>query len=440
MGGSNMAPSKTDLISLESLREQLNHLAEDLTTASNEQETREIAKRLEIIQQSVPDSETSEADRSALMKEIAQKISVIEERLKQIHDRMQRKRRMQEGEVIENIKSEQNRYGVEVLPLITKGAPLSQIRKRTKEADLDEKIIMEPQLQDSPVKENEKMLEWNTPEPKKEDENHRSFRRIVASLAETYGKNPQFLSKLGGVLEQEPEIADAQTAEAHHRTVLNLRRRLVNLELHLKLIVEAAKTQQPLYSLIRGAARDVKEFHKELSAAKEARPNLADTYERLFGGYDKAFMDASNQLGQQIWNRYRDEKADRERHKSQGRWKEYIASCTGKNVEKGNEALQLARAMSAKHLEQTGCAYDPALAERNAVKLMETQAFQTMSADQAFVKDCLANNKVGQAISALMQERKAPQIEDVRQESDPISAQADADVPVLVRRPEENQD
>lgn len=465
-----MAEMQLDLGALEALRDGLSQLMQDLSKASTDRETQEAMKRLEILRASIPPlKDEKDKGQQALLKELNALSGSIEEMIREARFVLQRKRKIQEGEAMKRIEEEKANDGIpdDLFDAIIQEAPGSRASgagadsaSRTSGAKSSPKKKQRAPVADKPRQSTKKNEAFHSKGPEsgilptgesdqaatpensasKKPDDSASMRRLAAALAGEYGQDPGFLSRLLG-RSADPNIEDDRIAEAHHRAVHNLRRRLVNLELHLKAVVDAVKTGQPVYSLIRGTTRDIKAFKKELKEAKEARPGLSEEMDRLFGGVEKHLETVSRDLGQDIWNQYRNEKQERDCARAGGNWKDFIASHTGANVPEGKETEYLAVAMAAKHLEISGRPFDPALAERNAQKLMESQDFQQLTSNRDFVKDCLENNKVGQAIGTLGQHREEQQREKPRRVREVQEGpQADADAPVLVRRPEDDQE
>ena len=113
--------------------------------------------------------------------------------------------------------------------------------------------------------------------------------RLAAHLAASVQDDPRFFEKLRAAAKRSgtrPRAVPGQRAsETHYRTVCALNQRLVNLELHAKAIARAAERREPVASLMKTAAREIKGFLQDYRSAREDASELSREYERLFGGY-----------------------------------------------------------------------------------------------------------------------------------------------------------
>lgn len=135
-----------------------------------------------------------------------------------------------------------------------------------------------------------------TPEPPKpaaEKPEFTKYERLAAHLAASVGENSYFFEKLRKTARRDGPIqkapADEKAAESHYRTVHDLGKRLVNLELHAKAIAKAKNNKEPVSPLLKTAGRELRNFLRDLKTAKEADPEMAGEYERRFGGWAEQF-------------------------------------------------------------------------------------------------------------------------------------------------------
>lgn len=113
--------------------------------------------------------------------------------------------------------------------------------------------------------------------------------RLAAHLAASVQDDPRFFEKLRAAAKRSgtrPRAVPGQRAsETNYRTVRALNQRLVNLELHAKAIARAAERREPVASLMKTAARELKGFLQDYRSARADASELSGEYERLFGGY-----------------------------------------------------------------------------------------------------------------------------------------------------------
>lgn len=148
------------------------------------------------------------------------------------------------------------------------------------------KNVQTAQKRPSPAAQKRPELEWS-----------RTY-RLAAHMAGSFIEDRQFFEKLRkGAVKPGNVLAaprDHATAEAHFKAVHGLNVRLVNIELKAKAITEAYKNNSPVSGLFRTASNEISGFMRDLKARKEELPAMSDEYERLFGGYAEKF--ASTEL------------------------------------------------------------------------------------------------------------------------------------------------
>ena len=113
--------------------------------------------------------------------------------------------------------------------------------------------------------------------------------RLAAHLAASVQDDPRFFEKLRAAAKRSGTrpraVPDQRASETHYRTVCALNQRLVNLELHAKAIARAAERREPVASLMKTAAREIKGFLQDYRSAREDASERSGEYECLFGGY-----------------------------------------------------------------------------------------------------------------------------------------------------------
>ncbi len=385
----------------------------------------------------------------------AESIPLLREKLAALRQQRRQKRRFQEGQVIAKMQARETAAAVQAGYAL--GSALVSDKKAAEpQAEIPVPAVETPgaaapqEAPDSgekvPVSAPESpVLEAPAPERKMEPKplRHRE-ERLAILLAGKQRENPALFGGLYPPDRQPgPVFADDREAEAHFRAVHDLKRRMVNLELHVRAIGDAAAAGQPVFSLVRGAAREIREFRRDLEAAKQARPGLAEEYDRTFGGCTALFDQELPHRAGPVWDQFR---AEKRIHSTLGKlnpllapggWADYVNSCTGAGVVPRRERECLALAMVAKQLEAAGQAFDPQLAERSAARLLASPAFRSMAEDPEFVKRCLTQNKLAQAFTAIRARGGVPQPELAPDaQGQPLQAEG----PVLVLRRDENNE
>ena len=138
------------------------------------------------------------------------------------------------------------------------------------------------------------------------------YELLVAHLAASVGENPNYFEKLRknakrkGPMQKAPE--EDRAAVVHYRTVHDLGKHLVNLELYAKAIAKAKSDKAPISALVKAAARELKGFLRDFKAAKEKFPEMAGDYERRFGGWTAQFASLKPEKGGAILDQCRAER------------------------------------------------------------------------------------------------------------------------------------
>lgn len=129
------------------------------------------------------------------------------------------------------------------------------------------------------------------PEPERKTE-WSLYEKLMAHMTACLQEDPGYFDKLRrnakrpGPRQNAP--ADDQKAEQHYRTVHDLGKRLVNLELHAKALAREPEQRQRI-ALLRAGAKELKCFLRDLKSAQEQLPEMAAEYKRLYGGYAEQF-------------------------------------------------------------------------------------------------------------------------------------------------------
>ena len=302
-----------------SLVEALQSLVLDMSKASKESEVEEGLKRLKEIRgihlgQGATDALSVRKQAEAL-------IAWVEQRLEQLRQQLARKRRIQEGEAMETITRQREAEGPRLLPTEL----IDAVVHATESKDPEESKSTAPRKEPAQTAPDKKQPVGSRPsekktEPKKEkkpgqDEPAKpvkpnplaewtKFELLAAHLAASSREDGSFFEKLRRSARRKgprmkPHEEDA-AAEKFYRTVHDLNKRLVNLELHAKALAVIDEKKEQLSPLLKNTARELKRFQKELKAGMEAMPNMAPELERLFGGWAEAFSAMKPEKGGDI--------------------------------------------------------------------------------------------------------------------------------------------
>ena len=343
-----------------SLIEALQALAAKMAKAASEAEAEAGLKQLRQIRADFLGREKGESAVNAARRNAEALIAWLETRLEQLKLQLARKRRAQEGEVMEQLAQQREAEGPSLLPteLVdavvrstnaadpeepSSTAPKAEPAKPEKpgaqkqpEAEKEKQTGRQPEKKPAEKQPEEKPAERQAdelhpaeaqpvrqaepapeaPARKREKPEWSRSERLAAHLAASVREDPGFFEKLRAAAKragpaQKHEL-DEQTAEAHYRTLRDLGRRLVNLELHAKAIARAKERQEPVSPLLRIASKELKRFMREFKAAGEARPELAGEYERRFGGWAAQFAAMKPEKGSAILEQCRAERRPEE--------------------------------------------------------------------------------------------------------------------------------
>lgn len=333
-----------------SLVEELQALAAEMAKASSEAEAEAGLKKLRQIRTDFLGKENDPGVINAARRDAEALVAWLEARLEQLKLQFARRRRAQEGEVIEQIAKQRETEGPSLLPTelvdavvrsteakdpeeVTSAGPKSEAEKSEEtheENDTPARKIMkaleekrqstEESVKQADVPQSaaaEKPKEKpETPKPAPEKPEFTKFEQLAAHLAASVGENSYFFDKLRknakrpGKAQKAPE--DDRAAEAHYRRIHDLGKRLVNLELHAKAIAKAKNNHEPVSPLLKSAAKELKSFLRDFKTAKEENPELAGDYERRFGGYAEQFSAMKPEKGSAILDLCRTERRPRQ--------------------------------------------------------------------------------------------------------------------------------
>ena len=143
------------------------------------------------------------------------------------------------------------------------------------------------------------------------------YERLAAHLAASVQEDPRFFEKLRAAAKRNGTgawpVRDQPASEAHFRSVQALNWRLVHLELHAKALARATERREPVASLMKTAAREIKSFLQDFRRAKEVHSECSEEYEREFGGYVEQLSAMKPVKGRAILDLYRAERQPKPR-------------------------------------------------------------------------------------------------------------------------------
>ena len=300
-----------------SLVEALQGLVNDMTRAATEADAQEGLKRLKELR--IAFLGGAEGDLKSARRDAEALIAWVEQRLEQLREQLARKRRAQEGEAMEQIAREREAAGPSLLPTELIDAVVHATESKDPEAPTSSAPQAEPVREQEAPREKRKAAE-KAAEKKAEKKTEKKaepaqagkepewkrFELLAAHLAASVREDKDYFEKLRKSVKakgpRQKAPADDQKAEAHFRTVHDLGKRLVNLELHTKSLAAAeAGTER----LLKTAARELKGFFKDFKAAKEKLPEMAGEYERLFGGWAEKLSAIKPEKGGDILEKLR---------------------------------------------------------------------------------------------------------------------------------------
>ena len=344
-----------------SLVDALQALAAEMSRASTELEAEEGLKRLRHIQAEFLEG-SSPAGAAEARRNAEALVSWLEARLEQLRQQLARKRRAQEGEAMERIARQREADAPDLFPseMIDalmraaghpdkqKPAPAASDGKADQPGHGDPhephgkkeyKAVKETRkaasgTQIAPAEPPSKTLRPEDPsgsasppvgvktdptpagKPASKSE-WTKYERLAAHLAASVQEDPRFFEKLRAAAKRNGTgawpVRDQPASEAHFRSVQALNWRLVHLELHAKALARATERREPVASLMKTAAREIKGFLQDFRRAKEVHSECSEEYEREFGGYVEQLSAMKPVKGRAILDLYRAERQPKPR-------------------------------------------------------------------------------------------------------------------------------
>ena len=344
-----------------SLVDALQALAAEMSKADTELEAEEGLKRLRHIQAEFLEG-SSPAGAAEARRNAEALVSWLEARLEQLRQQLARKRRAQEGEVMERIARQREADAPDLFPseMIDafmrvaghpdkqKPAPAASDGKADQPGHGDPhephgkkeyKAVKETRkaasgTQIAPAEPPSKTLRPEDPsgsasppvgvktdptpagKPASKSE-WTKYERLAAHLAASVQEDPRFFEKLRAAAKRNGTgarpVRDQPASEAHFRSVQALNWRLVHLELHAKALARATERREPVASLMKTAAREIKGFLQDYRRAKEVHSECSEEYEREFGGYAEQLSAMKPVKGRAILDLYRAERQPKPR-------------------------------------------------------------------------------------------------------------------------------
>lgn len=344
-----------------SLVDALQALAAEMSKVGTELEAEEGLKRLRHIQAEFLEG-SSPAGAAEARRNAEALVSWLEARLEQLRQQLARKRRAQEGEVMERIARQREADAPDLFPseMIDafmrvaghpdkqKPAPAASDGKADQPGHGDPhephgkkeyKAVKETRkaasgTQIAPAEPPSKTLRPEDPsgsasppvgvktdptpagKPASKSE-WTKYERLAAHLAASVQEDPRFFEKLRAAAKRNGTgawpVRDQPASEAHFRSVQALNWRLVHLELHAKALARATERREPVASLMKTAAREIKSFLQDFRRAKEVHSECSEEYEREFGGYVEQLSAMKPVKGRAILDLYRAERQPKPR-------------------------------------------------------------------------------------------------------------------------------
>ncbi len=347
-----------------SLVDALQALAAEMSKASTELEAEEGLKRLRHIQAEFLKG-SSPAGAAEARRNAEALVGWLEARLEQLRQQLARKRRAQEGEAMERIARQREAdapdlFPSEMIDALMRAADKPDKQKPAPAASDDRADLPGPEPDDpdrqhgeqerKPAAETRKAGSGTAAAPAEPPAGTRTpehpsgsasppvggiaappkpagkpasksewtkYERLAAHLAASVQEDPRFFEKLRAAAKRNGTgawpVRDQPASEAHFRSVQALNWRLVHLELHAKALARATERREPVASLMKTAAREIKGFLQDYRRAREDASELSGEYERLFGGYAEQLSAMKPVKGRAILDLYRAERQPKPR-------------------------------------------------------------------------------------------------------------------------------
>lgn len=345
-----------------SLVDALQALAAEMSKADTELEAEEGLKRLRHIQAEFLEG-SSPAGAAEARRNAEALVSWLEARLEQLRQQLARKRRAQEGEAMERIARQREADAPDLFPsemidafMRVAGHPDKQkpapaasdgradqpghgdphephgkkeykaVKETRKAASGTQIAPAEPpagtRTPEHPSDSASSAVGGKAAPPKPAGKpasksEWTKYERLAAHLAASVQEDPRFFEKLRAAAKRNGTgawpVRDQPASEAHFRSVQALNWRLVHLELHAKALARATERREPVASLMKTAAREIKGFLQDFRRAKEVHSECSEEYEREFGGYVEQLSAMKPVKGRAILDLYRAERQPKPR-------------------------------------------------------------------------------------------------------------------------------
>ena len=346
-----------------SLVDALQALAAEMSKASTELEAEEGLKRLRHIQAEFLKG-SSPAGAAEARRNAEALVGWLEARLEQLRQQLARKRRAQEGEAMERIARQREADAPDLFPSEMIDALMRAADKPDKQKpapaasdsradqpgpEPDDPDRQHGEQERKPAAETRKAGSGTAAAPAEPPAGTRTperpsdsasppvgvktdptpagkpasksewtkYERLAAHLAASVQEDPRFFEKLRAAAKRNGTgawpVRDQPASEAHFRSVQALNWRLVHLELHAKALARATERREPVASLMKTAARELKGFLQDLRHAKEVHSERSEEYEREFGGYAEQLTAMKPVKGRAILDLYRAERQPKPR-------------------------------------------------------------------------------------------------------------------------------
>lgn len=345
-----------------SLVDALQALAAEMSKVGTELEAEEGLKRLRHIQAEFLEG-SSPAGAAEARRNAEALVSWLEARLEQLRQQLARKRRAQEGEVMERIARQREADAPDLFPsemidafMRVAGHPDKQkpapaasdgradqpghgdphephgkkeykaVKETRKAASGTQIAPAEPpagtRTPEHPSDSASSAVGGKAAPPKPAGKpasksEWTKYERLAAHLAASVQEDPRFFEKLRAAAKRNGTgawpVRDQPASEAHFRSVQALNWRLVHLELHAKALARATERREPVASLMKTAAREIKGFLQDFRRAKEVHSECSEEYEREFGGYVEQLSAMKPVKGRAILDLYRAERQPKPR-------------------------------------------------------------------------------------------------------------------------------
>ncbi|MBR7010893.1 MAG: hypothetical protein IKI02_08305 [Oscillospiraceae bacterium] len=309
-----------------SLVDALQALVLEMSRIESDSEAVRGLKKLGMIRESFLGPGATAGDVAAARRDAEALIAWVEAKLEQLRQQLARKRRAQEGQVMEQLAKQREAEGPQLIPTelidavvhatndrdpmaVTSTAPVAQPEApEFPEAPEDEAEpealpevdasgeLKSPEAdapKEEPVKPKPPKAKRLSPEPGPiKGPEWSKYERLAAHMTAFLKEDPGFFEKLRVAAKRKGERqappSDSRKAGSYQQAVRDLTMRLANMELQIR---AAAKLDSPELRtpMIQGAARELKLFMRELKHHQQAMPEMAGEYERLFGGWAHQF-------------------------------------------------------------------------------------------------------------------------------------------------------